>query len=154
MADIIRYDLLVQQAMRDVVRKVLEDVIKAGQKLPGNHHFYITFDTTHPHSVISDKLKEQHPDQMTIVLQHQFWGLKVTEERIEVSLSFDQTPEHLCIPFKALLGFYDPSASFGLQLEIIGEYSDPLAGGYIGKASLEEMSGDNDQNEKNIDATS
>ena len=115
-----RYDLLVQQAMQNVVKKVVSDIAEVGH-LPGDHHFYITFDTMHPKTDISDKLKEQYPEQMTIVLQHQFWDLKVTEETIEVALSFDQVQEHLIIPLDGLKGFYDPSVNFGLQFETMAQ---------------------------------
>lgn len=149
MADLIRYDILVQKAMREVVRKVIQDVIEAGNELPGEHHFYITFDTTHPHVRISERLHRQYPDQMTIVLQHQFWDLKVSEETIEVSLSFDQHPENLKIPFQALIGFYDPSASFGLQFETMEEPKDPLSQNQPSKnETLVELS--NDDNEDDI----
>ena len=115
-----RYDLLVQQAMQNVVKKVVSDIAEVGH-LPGDHHFYITFDTMHPKTGISDKLKEQYPEQMTIVLQHQFWDLKVTDEVIEVSLSFDQIQEQLVIPLEGLKGFYDPSVNFGLQFETMAQ---------------------------------
>jgi uncharacterized protein len=115
MADQIRYDLLTQQALRGVVRTVLTDTAKKG--LPGDHHFYISFDTTAGGVEMSDRLRAQYPDEMTIILQHQFWDLKVGEEEFEVGLSFGGVPERLTVPFDAINGFFDPSVQFGLQFE-------------------------------------
>lgn len=112
--DLIRYDILVQEALRGVVRKVLAEVVRAG--LPGEHHFYINFFTRAPGVRISQRLLEQYDQEMTIVLQNQFWDLKVTETGFEVGLSFDGIPEILAIPFSAMKGFFDPSVQFGLQL--------------------------------------
>jgi hypothetical protein len=119
MADHIRYDLLTQQALRSVVRTVLADAAKKG--LPGDHHFYIAFDTQAEGVHIPDRLRAQYPEQMTIILQHQFWDLKVGEEEFEVGLSFGGVPAKLTIPFEAVTGFFDPSVQFGLQFEEIGE---------------------------------
>jgi hypothetical protein len=113
--DHIRYDLLAQEALRGVVKRVLQDVIKFG--LPGEHHFYIAFSTTYPGVRVSARLREQYPDDMTIVLQHQFWDLGVTEHTFEVGLSFGGVPERLLVPFDAVKGFFDPSVQFGLQFE-------------------------------------
>ena len=113
--DHIRYDLLAQDALRGVVRRVLGDVARNG--LPGEHHFYVTFGTGAPGVKISDRLRVEHPDEMTIVLQHQFWDLEVTDETFEVGLSFKGIPERLVIPFEAIKGFFDPSVQFGLQFE-------------------------------------
>lgn len=113
--DLIRYDLLVQDALRAVVRRVLTDVARDG--LPGDHHLYISFDTTSPGVRLSPRLKERYPEEMTIVLQHQFWDLIVTEAYFEVGLSFNGIPERLHIPFSGLKGFFDPSVKFGLQFE-------------------------------------
>jgi uncharacterized protein len=113
--DHIRYDLLAQDALRGVVRRVLGDVARNG--LPGEHHFYVTFGTGAPGVKISDRLRVEHPDEMTIVLQHQFWDLEVTDEAFEVGLSFKGIPERLVIPFEAIKGFFDPSVQFGLQFE-------------------------------------
>ena len=113
--DLIRYDVLVQDALRGVVRKVLTEVSKAG--LPGDHHFYIAFDTTAPGVRISSRLREKYPNEMTIVLQHQFWELTVTEQAVEVGLSFGGAAEKLFVPFTAIKGFFDPSVQFGLQFE-------------------------------------
>ena len=119
MADHIRYDLLTQQALRGVVRSVLGDAAKKG--LPGDHHFYIEFDTHAPGVRMSDRLRAQHPDKMTIILQHQFWDLAVTEQAFEVGLSFGGITERLAIPFEAITGFFDPSVQFGLQFEEVTE---------------------------------
>ena len=113
--DHIRYDLLVQDALRSVVRKVMGDVARNG--LPGDHHFYISFKTEAPGVRISNRLRERHPDEMTIVLQHQFWDLGITEHSFEVGLSFGGVPERLLVPFDALSGFFDPSVQFGLKFE-------------------------------------
>jgi hypothetical protein len=112
----IDYEALAQEAMRGVVRQVLTRVAKAGG-LPGDHHFYISFDTGLPGVVLSKRLKEKYPDEMTIVLQHRFWDLLVTDERFEVKLTFDGIPERLVIPFQAIKVFFDPSVRYGLQFE-------------------------------------
>ncbi|WP_234053045.1 MULTISPECIES: SspB family protein [unclassified Xanthobacter] len=114
--DHIRYDLLAQEALRSVVRRVLLDVAKDG--LPGDHHFYISFDTRAPGVRLSQRMREKYPEEMTIVLQHQFWDLNVTDISFEVGLSFGGIPEKLLIPFSALKGFFDPSVKFGLQFEL------------------------------------
>jgi hypothetical protein len=119
MADQIRYDLLTQQALRGVVRTVLTDTAKKG--LPGDHHFYISFDTRAEGVRLSDRLRAQYPDEMTIILQHQFWDLKVGDEEFEVGLSFGGIPEKLAVPFEAINGFFDPSVQFGLQFEEVIE---------------------------------
>ncbi|MBO6543544.1 MAG: hypothetical protein JJ939_03070 [Alphaproteobacteria bacterium] len=111
--DQMRYDLLTQKALMAVVRDALR--IAATEGLPGEHHFYISFRTEAPGVDISDRLKAQYPEEMTIVLQHQFWDLKISETGFSVGLSFDKTPEKLVIPFSALQGFFDPSVQFGLQ---------------------------------------
>lgn len=113
--DFIRYDVLVQDALRGVVRKVLREVAESG--LPANHHFYIAFDTQSTGVRISSRLRQQYPEEMTIVLQHQFWDLNVTEHAFEAGLSFGGVPERLLVPFTAIKGFFDPSVQFGLQFE-------------------------------------
>ena len=113
----IRYDLLAQQALREVVRTVLADVAKKG--LPGEHHFKITFNTTAPGVRLSDRLRAQYPETMTIILQHQFWDLGVTERAFEVGLSFGGVGERLTVPFDAIVAFYDPAVQFGFQFEAI-----------------------------------
>ena len=114
--DIIRYDLLVQEALRSVVRKVLGDAARDG--LPGEHHFFITFRTDAPGVQISPRTKERFPKEITIILQHQFWDLNVTEFGFEVGLSFSNVPERLSVPWEALSGFFDPSVEFGLKFEL------------------------------------
>jgi hypothetical protein len=113
--DLIRYDILTQEALRGVVRKVLSEVQKTG--LPGEHHFFISFLTQAPGVRLSQKLLSQYEKEMTIVLQNQFWDLKVTETGFEVGLSFDGHPEMLGVPFSALKGFFDPSVPFGMQFD-------------------------------------
>ena len=112
--DLIRYDILAQEAMRGVVRKVLTEVAQTG--LPGEHHFFVTFDTNYPGVRVSSRVREQYPEEMTIVLQHQFWDLSVTDTTFEVGLSFNSVPERLLVPFEAITAFVDPHASFGLKL--------------------------------------
>jgi uncharacterized protein len=115
MKDHIRYDVLARDAMRGVLRRVLEDAAKQG--LPGDHHFYITF-LTHAEGVkLSPRLLAQYPSEMTIILQHQFWDLVVTEDQFEVGLSFGSIPEKLVVPFAAIKAFLDPSVQFGLTFE-------------------------------------
>ncbi len=120
MTDHFRYDLLTQQALRGVVRNVLTEVVKK-KVLPGDHHFYISFDTNADGVRMSDRLRAQYPEQMTIILQHQFWDLAVNERGFEVGLSFGGIPEKLGIPFEAINGFFDPSVQFGLQFEEVTE---------------------------------
>ena len=114
--DHIRYDILAQEALRGVVRKVLGEVARTG--LPGDHHFFISFVTRAPGVRLSQKLLGQYDKEMTIVLQNQFWELKVTDTGFEVGLSFDGINELLFIPFSAIKGFFDPSVQFGLQFEV------------------------------------
>lgn len=127
MADHIRYDLLTQQALRGVVRNVLTDTAKKG--LPGDHHFYISFETPAEGVKLSDRLRAQYPEEMTIILQHQFWDLAVTDIGFEVGMSFGGIPEKLYIPFAAITGFFDPSVQFGLQFEDATEEAAPKADG-------------------------
>ena len=117
--DLIRYDLLVQDALKGVVRKVLIEAAKDG--LPGEHHFYITFRTDFPGVRLSNRLRDKYPQEMTIVLQHQFWDLGITDHTLEVGLSFSNVPERLLIPFDALTAFFDPSVQFGLKFGTEGE---------------------------------
>ena len=120
MTDHFRYDLLTQQALRGVVRNVLTEAAKK-EGLPGDHHFYISFDTQADGVRMSDRLRAQYPEQMTVILQHQFWDLAVSERGFEVGLSFGGIPEKLAIPFEAINGFFDPSVQFGLQFEEVAE---------------------------------
>ena len=114
--DQIRYDILTQEALRGVVKKVLGEVARTG--LPGEHHFFISFVTQAPGVRISQRLIAQYDKEMTIVLQNQFWDLKVTDTSFEVGLSFDGQNETLLIPFSAMKGFFDPSVQFGIQFEV------------------------------------
>jgi hypothetical protein len=120
--DDIRYDILVQQALRGMVRDVLAEVLKKG--LPGEHHFFITFDTTAEGVRLSERLRAQYPEEMTVVLQHQFWDLKVSDEQFEVGLSFGGVVERLVVPFDAIKAFADPSVQFTLQFESLAETPD------------------------------
>jgi hypothetical protein len=113
--DHIRYDLLTQEALRSVLRRVLQDAARDG--LPGDHHFYISFNTGAPGVRMSKRLRAQYPEEITIVLQHQFRDLTVGEEGFEVGLSFSGINEHLVVPFDAIKRFFDPSVQFGLQFE-------------------------------------
>jgi hypothetical protein len=115
--DHIRYDILAQAALRGVVRTVLEDAAKKG--LPGEHHFKITFNTAAPGVRLSERMRAQFPEAMTIVLQHQFWDLVVADEAFEVGLSFGGIPERLAVPFDAVTAFYDPAVQFGFQFETL-----------------------------------
>ena len=113
--DHIRYDVLARDALRGVLRHVLSDAAEHG--LPGEHHFYITFLSKAEGVKLSPRLLSQYPQEMTVILQHQFWDLVVTDDRFEVGLSFNGIPERLVIPFSAIKSFFDPSVQFGLQFE-------------------------------------
>jgi uncharacterized protein len=113
--DHIRYDVLARDALRGVLRQVLADAAEHG--LPGEHHFYITFLSTADGVKLSPRLLAQYPEEMTIILQHQFWDLVVTEDRFEVGLSFGGIPERLIVPFASVTRFLDPSAPFDLQFD-------------------------------------
>ena len=117
--DHIRYDVLARDALRGVLRRVLTDAAEHG--LPGEHHFFITFLSTADGVKLSPRLLAQYPEEMTIILQHQFWDLVVTEDRFEVGLSFGGIPERLVVPFAAIKSFLDPSVQFGLQFETVTE---------------------------------
>lgn len=120
--DVLRYDLMVQDALKGVVRKILTEAARDG--LPGEHHFYVTFRTGAPGVRLSQRLREKHPDEMTIVLQHQFWDLSVGEHSFEVGLSFSGVPERLLVPFDAISTFFDPSVQFGLKFEAQDQAED------------------------------
>ena len=120
--DLIRYDVLARDALRGVLRQVLKDAAEQG--LPGEHHFYITFISTADGVKISPRLLSQYPTEMTVILQHQFWDLIVTDDRFEVGLSFNGIPERLVIPFSSIKSFFDPSVQFGLQFEPSEEAAD------------------------------
>jgi hypothetical protein len=113
--DHIRYDVLARDALRGVLRRVLTDAAEHG--LPGEHHFFITFLSTAEGVKLSPRLLAQYPQEMTIILQHQFWDLTVSEDRFEVGLSFGGVAERLVVPFNAIKSFFDPSVKFGLQFE-------------------------------------
>ena len=115
--DRMRYDQLAQNALRGVVRDALRRVEKSG--LPGEHHFYIAFNTKFPGVDIGERMAQRYPREMTIVIQHQYENLFVREDRFEVELSFDNIPEKLVIPFNAVKGFLDPAVQFGLQFEVV-----------------------------------
>src|SRR5204863_394453 len=121
--DHIRYDILVQEALRGMVRDVLAEAAK-NKGMPGEHHFFITFDTTAEDVRLSPRLRAQYPEEMTVVLQHQFWDLKVTDEAFEVGLSFGGVAERLLVPFDAIKAFADPSVQFTLQFESLAETPD------------------------------
>jgi hypothetical protein len=120
----IDYERLAQDAMRSIVRTVLAQAAKSG--LPGDHHFYISFDTAGSGVVLSKRLKDKYPNEMTIVLQHRFWDLSVQDDGFEVKLTFDGIPERLVVPFAAIRVFFDPSVRYGLQFEDLSE--EPEAG--------------------------
>jgi len=121
---LIPYDEIVQEALRAVVGRVLDQVAATGA-LPGTHHFYITFKTRAPGVDIPDRLIERFPDEMTIVLQHRFWDLKVDDERFSVGLSFNQIPSMLVIPFAAITGFHDPAVNFELRFQAAEDPDGP-----------------------------
>ena len=123
--DLMRYDLLAQDALRGVVRAALIRVEQSG--LPGDHHFYVSFNTRHPEARISERLHKKYEKEMTIVLQHQFWNLRVREHEFEVELSFNDIPEKLVVPFSAIKGFFDPAAQFALKFEMIEDKLDTAA---------------------------
>jgi hypothetical protein len=124
--DHIRYDVLARDALRGVLRKVLSDAAAHG--LPGDHHFFITFVSTAEGVKLSPRLLAQYPEEMTIILQHQFWDLTVQEDRFEVGLSFGGIPERLVVPFSAIKSFLDPSVKFGLQFDT-SDVAEPAAAG-------------------------
>jgi hypothetical protein len=127
--DLLEYSKMMEKAVRGVLREALS--IAAEHGLPGLHHFYITFRTGAPGVSISDQLRAQHPNEMTIVLENQFWDLEVSEEKFAVSLSFNRTQQRLVVPFEAVTAFVDPSVKFGLQFgqdATAGHAADPDVG--------------------------
>jgi hypothetical protein len=132
--DLIRYDLLVQDALRSVVRKVLADTARAG--LIGDHHFKIAFKTQAPGVVVPSAVKSRFPDEMSIILQHEFWDLVVTQDAFEVNLNFSRKPERLIVPFDSITGFTDPSVPFGFKLE--PRAPEPAAGRAPATAEIQE----------------
>lgn len=113
--DLMQYDLMARNALRGVIKAALEKA--AGEGLPGEHHFYIAFSTSARGVQISPRLVEKYPNEMTIVLQHQFWDLDVRDDHFSIGLSFSNIPEKLVIPYSAVISFYDPTVQFGLQFE-------------------------------------
>ena len=107
------YEALVQKSLRGVVKESLKEVLEHG--FIGNHHFYITFETNRPDVEMPDSLREKHPEEITIVLQHQFWDLVVTDEFFSITLSFNDRHENVKVPYCAIVSFLDPSVKFGLQ---------------------------------------
>ena len=119
----LRYDKMVEGALRGVVRKAVEEVVENG--LVGDHHFYITFLTDYPGVQIPDYLRDRYPGEMTIVLQYQFYDLEVNDEQLSVTLSFNNVPENLIVPLPAITIFADPSVNFALQFQPLGEGKGP-----------------------------
>ncbi len=152
--DILRYDLMIEAALRDVVRETLDTVAQNG--LPGEHHFYITFLTNYPGVEIPDHLRKQYPDEMTIVLQYQFFGLKLEDDIFSVTLSFNNVKERLQIPIESITTFADPSVNFALQFQ--SSVNEDDEGGETGDAlpnssntdakAAEEKSKNKDKGEK------
>ncbi|UYV35812.1 ClpXP protease specificity-enhancing factor SspB [Rhodobacteraceae bacterium D3-12] len=120
----IDYGSLMHRAMRGLIQDVLEDIEENG--LPGAHHFFITFDTTHPEAKLADWLRDRYPSEMTVVMQHWYDGLEVTDEGFAVTLNFGDAPEPLYIPYDAIRTFVDPSVEFGLRFETHEEEEDDL----------------------------
>jgi uncharacterized protein len=114
--DPLNYQALTEEALRGVVRQALQ--VAAQRGLPGQHHFYLTFRTGFPGVELADSLRDRHPEEMTIVLQHQFWGLDIGERQFSVTLSFNGQHERLVVPFAAVSAFVDPSVQFGLQFSV------------------------------------
>ncbi len=135
MNDRFHYDALVDDALRSVVRRVLRQVADKG--LPGSHHFYISFRSTDPGVQLPDYLRAKYPEEMTIVLQHQYWDLNITDEFFEVTVSFNKQQERIKVPFASLSAFVDPSVRFGLQFDrndkgaVVGEKAAPQAPGQL-----------------------
>jgi hypothetical protein len=127
MKDYLNYKAMVERALRSVLTDTLKQVSENG--LRGNHSLYISFLTTHPGVTIADYLRSKYPREMTIILQHQFWDLDISEDGFDVTLSFNNVPERLSIPFEALTGFADPSVQFGLQFKLEGESATVDTGG-------------------------
>lgn len=138
--DMLRYDKMVEHALRGVVKRAIENVIEEGE-LPGDHHFYITFLTEYPGVKIPEYLKERYPGEMTIVLQYQFFDLYVDDEKMQVKLSFNNIPELLTIPLSAISIFADPSVNFALQFQPV---TDDLHDSLLD--ALDEIDGGEDDN--------
>ncbi|MCC7273733.1 MAG: hypothetical protein IT561_13770 [Alphaproteobacteria bacterium] len=132
--DLMNYPALMDGALRGVVRQVLQRAAERG--LPGAHHFYLSFRTDDPGVTMPEYLREKYPEEITIVFQHQFWGLEIDEEKFAVTLSFRDVHERLVVPFRAMTGFADPSVNFGLQFEARKEAGAPAADGPAKAASV------------------
>ena len=113
--DLMNYNDMVESALRGVVRQALDQIAVTG--LPGQHHLYLSFHTDYPGVVVPSHLRERYPEEMTVVLQHQFWGLETNDQGFEVTLSFDDVHEYIFVPIAAMTAFADPSVQFGLQLK-------------------------------------
>jgi uncharacterized protein len=149
---LIPYDEIVQEALRAVVGRVLGSIVSGGGQLPGAHHFYITFKTHAPGVAIPAHLRERFPDEMTIVLQNKFWDLEVGEHGFSVSLSFNQVPAKLQIPFAAITGFVDPAVDFGLQFQAVdGELEPEAHDSAENDGDSPPPSGEGDSNVVNVD---
>lgn len=135
----LRYDQMVENALRSVVRAALTHAAEKG--LPGDHHFYITFRTDAPGVDIPDSLRETYPTEMTIVLQHQFWDLLVEADYFNVTLSFSNVPSRLTVPYESVIAFADPSVRFGLQFDLEEGAEDALE---AADNNSDEPGGDND----------
>ena len=134
MNDRFHYDTLVDDALRSVVKRVLVQVAEKG--LPGSHHFYISFRSTDPGVELPDYLRAKYPEEMTIVLQHQYWDLVIHDDFFEVSVSFNKQQEHIKVPFMALSAFVDPSVRFGLQFDRKDKAGNLLDKGDAGKGEI------------------
>lgn len=143
MSEHIEYGQLMHSAMRGLIRKVLTDVAQNG--LPGEHHFFITFDTTDPDAALADWLRERYPEEMTVVIQHWFENLEVEEDGFSITLNFGNSPEPLYIPLDAIRTFVDPSVEFGLRFETQDEDDED-------EEELEELSEDNSEEAPKADA--
>lgn len=137
--DILRYDLMIEAALRDVVRETLSTVAQNG--LPGEHHFYITFLTSYPGVEIPDYLRKQYADEMTIVLQYQFFGMKIEDDALHVTLSFNNVKERLVVPIESITTFADPSVNFALQFQSGQGDEDDEDGGEESVANAEKKEG-------------
>jgi len=136
MSRTIDYGSLMHRAMRGLIQEVLEDVAEHG--LPGAHHFFITFDTTHPDAQLASWLHDRYPEEMTVVMQHWFDGLEVSDDGFAVTLNFGDTPEPLYIPYDAIQTFVDPSVEFGLRFETHEEQDDDDDGDDIASTPTED----------------
>lgn len=139
MTDYIGYEALQHAAMRGVMREALRSVVENGSP-PGDHHFYISFRTRAPGVKIADYLIERFPQDMTIVIQHQYWDLEVSDERFEIILKFSGVPQHLSIPFSAVTRFVDPSVNYGLSFE-----DEPANGDQAVISPMEDRGADSDE---------